>query len=285
MGWAAARCTGARFVYYPFELFGEQHYTVSRFWAKVERWLLRRGVDALITQNESRAGIYTQERGARVTPVIVHNYKPMKYVRARQQLRSLAGLRDDCRVVLYEGILQVGRSLDRLIESAQLLPPDTYLVLMGDKLGWWFSTGAPMLKNGKLAERVRVVPPVAHNDVIGYCADADVGVVIYDDKVRNNYYCSPGKLSDYVMAGVPVIAPDFPTIGPLIRELGIGETFASDAPAEIAAAISRVLEKPKALWQDQLKVASGKLAWETQERVFLSAVMNGKVNYRRGAAI
>ena len=111
-----------------------------------------------------------------------------------------------------------------------------------------------------------------HDDLPDWVADADAGVVIYDDAVRNNLYCEPGKLTDYLSVGVPVIAPDFPTVGPLVRALGIGVTFEGGRPEAIAEATRRCLAQPKESWGPALDAACAKLNWESQVPSLLAAV-------------
>jgi len=272
MGWLASEVLRSRFVYYPFELYGEQHVQVPRLWRRVELQILRRGVHALITQNEERARIYVQERGARVEPSIVHNYKRRQRVVRVGKLRTLLGLPDDVRIVLYEGSLSPGRWLEKLVESAPHLPDDTRLVFMGKKFSWWMQNVEPLLIAPEMARKILIVPEVSHSELLNYVADAEVGIIIYDDQVRNNYYCAPGKLSDYVLAGVPVVAPNFPTIAPIISHYAIGATFTSPEPVEIARAIIRVLSVPREAWQTALQRAQEDLVWETQAPGFLTAV-------------
>jgi glycosyltransferase involved in cell wall biosynthesis len=273
VGWLAATLLGSRLVYYPFELYGEQVLPVPTLLRKLEIQILSRGIDALITQNEDRAKIYLQERHARVKPIIVHNYKPRQKVNSSGKLRNLLCLPSECRIVLYEGILDMGRCLDRLVQAAVYLPEDSRLVLMGEtKLSWWTPVLEPMLNDPAIARKILVAPWVPQADLLEYVADADVGIIIYEPGPRNNYYCEPGKLSDYVFAGVPIAASGFPTIEPIIRRYGIGETFASPEPVEIAQAITSVLSVPKDTWQLALERAREDLAWETQVTAFLKAV-------------
>src|SRR3972149_6823947 len=68
MGWLAAGLWQSRLVYYPFELYGDQHAEAPFLWKRFESLLLSRGIDALITQNEERARIYLGERNARGEP-------------------------------------------------------------------------------------------------------------------------------------------------------------------------------------------------------------------------
>lgn len=273
VGWLAARIRRSLLVYYPFELFGEQHAKVSRFIKIFEKIFLRFSrVDVIITQNEERAKIYTRERWAQVQPVIIHNYKPWRPIQRTGRLRKQLQLSAHETIVLYEGLLLHGRWLEQLISAVQYLPKEVKLVFMGEQMKWWKEQAAPLTKDPKLEGRILVAPWVPADLVPEYIADADAGIIIYDNKVRNNIYCEPGKLSDYIMAGVPVIAPNFPTVGPIIKKYNIGAVFDHPEPQEIARAIQEVLALSHEQWQEPLKAAGQHLRWETQAPVFLRSL-------------
>lgn len=273
LGWPAARLLRSRLVYYPFEVFGEQHYAVPRILRAFEVQLLKRGVDAVITQNQQRANIYATERGARVPPAIVHNFKPARAVRPSGKLRARLGLPPECRIALYEGRLIEGRGLDRLVRAARHLAPLTRLVFMGEDEPWWSQRIQQWLRDPLIAGKVSRAPWVPLDEVAEYAADADVGVIIYDDAVRNNVYCEPGKLSDFVLAGVPVVVPDFPTVAPIVREYRIGAVFPGRAePETLAATIESVLAQPRESWAGPMARARAALVWETQVPEFLRTV-------------
>ena len=270
---AAKHALGSRIVYYPFEVLGEQAGRVNRFWNIFERFFISTQIDALITQNDRRAEIYRRERRSRVEPVIVHNYKPRAQgVHRPGRLRPLLGLGANERIVLYEGLLVHGRWLDKLVQSARYLADGAILVLMGETTPWWAQEGRRLLGDPETSRRVKIVPFVAHEELQEYIVDADAGIIIYDDSCRNNYFCEPGKLSDYVRAGIPVIAPDFPTIGPVLRRFGIGVAFSSPEPENIAAIINHVLATPGQEWAAGLRTAQRELVWETQEKRFVDTV-------------
>ena len=272
VGSIAAGLLRARLVYYPFELYGEQAFRVPERWKKLERHVLRTRIDSLITQNEERARIYVDERGARIAPTIVRNFKPFRGVAQSGDLRGLLGLAAQYRIVLYEGFLSGGRWLDKLILCAAYLPEDVRLVFIGRALRWWKEHAPSLLSASELSQKVLTLPWIPQEQLLEYVAAADVGIIIYDDQVRNNYYCAPGKLSDYVLAGVPVVAPDFPTIGPIIRDYGIGATFSGPEPGGIAVAINLVLSTPKEYWSTGLDRVRKDMVWETQVPIFLEAV-------------
>jgi glycosyltransferase involved in cell wall biosynthesis len=271
-----AKLRGLRFVYYPFELYGEQISRPRWTVAALERLMLRRWVDAVITQNEYRAAILAKERGSRVEPLIVHNYKRTREVRGPGRLRADLAIPAGKRVVLYEGYLVTGRWLDRLAEAVFHLPEDVVIVFLGEEQLKWLRRSEAALARPLASGRLIVAPPVPHDGLLDYVVDADVGVIIYDDKVRNNLFCEPGKLTDYVSAGVPIIAPDFPTIGKVVREHGLGACFDGGRPEVIAGAIMAVLERPKAEWEPALRRAASQLTWETQAQNLIAAASGGK---------
>ncbi len=108
--------------------------------------------------------------------------------------------------------------------------------------------------------------------LLEYVAGADVGVIIYDDSTRNNYLGEPGKLRDYVLAGVPVVVPNFPSIAPIVRRYRVGAIFDGPKPREIARTIAEVLGVPKSEWRGVLERAREFLVWETQVPKFLKAI-------------
>jgi glycosyltransferase involved in cell wall biosynthesis len=162
--------------------------------------------------------------------------------------------------------------LDKLVDSVRYLPDNVCLGFIGRKRRWWVEAVEPLLADADIGNKVIVGPLIPHDDLLSYVADADAGVIIYDDLVRNNYYCAPGKLSDYVLAGVPIIAPDFPTIGPVIERWNIGVTFPGSEPQEIAKAILEVLDTPRHKWDTSLDIARKELVWETQVPTLLQSV-------------
>lgn len=273
--WAClvAKLKGMRFVYFPFELYGEQIVKPNPVVAFLERLMLKRCVDAVITQNEGRARIFVEERGSRVQPLIVHNYKPIRpEERPAGRLRAKHGLSPDKKIVLYEGVIVDGRWLEFVAQSVLFLPEDVVLVMMGQEKLKWRQVHAEEIKEALGAGRLILAGPVPHEELLDYVADADVGVIIYDDSVRNNVFCEPGKLSDYIAVGVPVVAPNFPTIGPVVQGYGLGLCFDGHSPQAIAATLKAVLDQPKSRWAPALKRACAELTWETQVPNLLAAV-------------
>lgn len=270
----AAKLFSARLVYYPFELFGEQHFIVSEHWKKFETFLLKNFIEALITQNVLRAKEYREIRRSRVIPTVVHNYKPFTKVNQKGALRKILKLNRKIKIVLYEGHFIQGRWLLNLIKSVQYFPKNTVLVLIGKGADWWKENALPLLNNPHISKKVIILPWMRNQKLYATIPDADVGVIIYDNKKKNNLYCEPGKLSDYILCGIPVVVPNFPTIAPIVKRYKIGEIFFSPKPSVIAKAVNNILVKSKKKWRNNLIYAQKELIWEKQETKLLSVLLD-----------
>jgi len=265
-----------RLVYYPFELIGEQVKKPLFLETGIEKWLIRSTIDSLITQNVCRADVYEKERRARVKPVVVHNYKrihPKLPVFSQEEVFRKLDFLPDQRLIVYEGYLVAGRNLENLVLSLKYL--DKYIRIlfmgMGNKI-WWAETMEPIINQEDIRVRFTKLPFTTGDELHAIISAADVGVILYDNSCRNNYFCEPGKLSDYLEAGIPVIVPNFPTIRPVVDGHQIGVCIDENSPQAIAKAIITILSRTKEEWVENIMSARGMLSWETQEPGFVGAV-------------
>ena len=79
--------------------------------------------------------------------------------------------------------------------------------------------------------------------MIIYASSADLGVAPIENTCLSYYYCSPNKLFEYVIAGIPVIASNFPEMKKIILKYDIGETFDPSSPKDIAKVAKRALHR------------------------------------------
>jgi glycosyltransferase involved in cell wall biosynthesis len=270
IAWVAARFKGSKLLYHPYELFGEQTTRVTSFSKKIERLLLRNCVDGLITQNRFRADVYKLEKGCRVEPILVRNTKITKDCSFKGGLRFALSLQDDARIVVYEGHLIQGRSLEILVESMNyLVSRNVHLVFVGARTSWWLRVVEPKIKKYKLQNSIHLHPYVESKNIVDYISDADIGVLIYDNSCKNNIYCAPGKLSDYISARLPIVAPAYPPLVEIVGKYDIGVLFSSISPEEIAKAIDNALSNQKDVWQRRLELAELSYNWNVDRKVLL----------------
>jgi glycosyltransferase involved in cell wall biosynthesis len=266
ISWILAKIYKGKCIYHPFELYGEQTSKYSRVLLKIESALLNRGVDGVITQNIYRADVYEKERRSRIKPVLVRNTKNGAAVKPNGKLRERLSLRASTKIVLYEGHLIQGRMLDSLVEAMRYMRgSDVVLVLIGQVTDWWSKNCEPVIARFGLDEVVFQLPHVEHGRIIDFIADANLGVIIYDDSCRNNKYCAPGKLSDYLFAGIPIVCPAYPPLLDILGSFKIGLTFEKQSPIEISKKLKEVLSTPSEVWKSNILEALKDYNWESDK--------------------
>ena len=127
-----------------------------------------------------------------------------------------------------------------------------------------------------------VLPSGSYDKLLDLIAYSDAGIIIYDDSVMNNIYCEPGKLSDYVFAHIPIISPNFPTVGPIIKKFNIGIVFNNSQPESIAHAILEIIKKPREEWDSDLFAASKELTWEKEFTKLILLFIRNIITYGYG---
>lgn len=195
-----------------------------------ERWYWRRklrrlsgNVDAFITVNESIAAEHARRYPALPRAVVVRNaaVRPSSDPESRGLLRAAAKVRDDQRVLLYQGGYARHRGLEALLFASVELPPEWVVVMMG-----WGAHEARLrtiaLDVDPLGDRIRFLPPAAPEVLRDWTAGADLGVIPYENTCLNHWFCSPNKLWEYPVAGVPILASPFPELRREIEGAGIG---------------------------------------------------------------
>ena len=250
---------------------GDPHSLRNRFLRHLEQWLIPH-VDRLLVPNLSRAHVYHQRYHLRAEPTVILNCPPRSPVVKTNTLRERLGLSASTRVVLYHGTLMAGRALEELVLAARGFEADIVLVIIGEQNAFYHDVLKPLWARERLAERVLFLPYVPPDEIMSYVASADLGVVIYKNINLNNYLCAPTKLYEYFMAGVPVVACDFPEMRSLLEEYPVGHLFDPDTPSSIADAVNEFLSKERDR-EDELRhtlsLARERFNWEAESRKLL----------------
>jgi len=247
----AALINDSRLVYDAHELFPEINNRwvrlKKRYWTKVERRLLPK-CDAASTVNEFIA----DEMASRYRvppPTVIYNATnpPLGFDAANppNHLREALGLERETRIALFQGWMAEGRGLENLVLAAKHLPANIVIVMLG--FGDYRSKLEQMARTAGLTARVLFLDAVPQDKLVEYCASADVGLIPYQAVDLNNFYSSPNKLFDYIVAGLPIIANDLPFLRKMVVGHGLGLTAELHDAASYASAISLLLGNERLL--------------------------------------
>jgi len=204
--------------------------------AWIWRRMLRRHaqeVDLFITINDSIAGLLRQRDPVLPPAVVIRNAArlPTTAVRPDGRLRAAAGIESGQRVLLYQGGFQSGRGLPQLLRAAMTMPPGWMLVMMG------FGSMESELRGLAAridpdSRRIRFIPPAPHAELVHWTADADLGLIPYENTCLNHWFCSPNKLWEYPVAGVPMLVSPFPELRATVERHGVGRCLPEPLDAD-----------------------------------------------------
>lgn len=264
----AARIRQRPVLYRAHELHAETHRRVrfARFWRLLERILVPL-VDCVVTPEENRSQILHHEAGARRPPLTVMNCPPYRAPLRSDRLREMLRGRQlfPRFILLYQGLFAEDRCIAELIASAAHFADGIVLVLMGHGYGTYADL-TPMISDPL---RVVTLPRVPYDELLHYTASADAGVLLYRNTCRNNYYCAPNKIHEYMMMGLPVVTNDYPGMKAFVEGEHVGVSVNCEDPLQIAEAVN-LLARPDGPYRtfrtNALKVAAEKYNWEQQFR-------------------
>lgn len=226
-------------VYHAHELWSEMgpHIRFRSFWRWLEKRLIR-GIDLIVTPEENRARIYRDEYGAPEIPLVIANCPPFKPVSRGTILRELTAakeIKSSC-IVLYQGLITRERCIDEIVAATEFVGDNIALAIVGHGIDEW-SDPPSRIPPGR---RIVHLPHVAYEKLSDYTASADIGLLFYRNTCRNNYFCAPNKLYEYMMMGLPVITCNYPGLVAFVEGEEIGICVDPEDPRAIAGAINRI---------------------------------------------
>ncbi|MNO79834.1 GDP-mannose-dependent alpha-(1-2)-phosphatidylinositol mannosyltransferase [compost metagenome] len=119
-----------------------------------------------------------------------------------------------------------------------------------------------------LQHKVHFIPTVALAELPSYTASADIGVQPIENTCLNHYTTDSNKLFEYVIAGLPVVATDFPEIRKIVRGNDIGLLVPANNEPALSEAIKQLLTDTelRARFASNARSTARNLNWESQEK-------------------
>ena len=288
--WARAAIGNQLFAYDAHELFPEVPEVVGRprvqrMWQWVEDFIVPRA-HLRYTVGPALARLFGQ-RHAGLPFAVVRNV-PVVGVSQVEDARATLGranqatggqhtLADDAPILLYQGVLNIGRGLAQLLDAMPLVPARLVICGEGDcsadlrqhaqRLG--------LLATGQVEFRGYVRP----SELRQLTAQATVGIMLLENTGLSYYYSLANKFFDYVQAGIPQLCIDFPEYRALNTQYEVAALVPDLAPATIVAALARLLPggQPGAYYQHlaaNCRRARTEWNWQQEEKVLIDLYDN-----------
>lgn len=241
----AAQRRDVPLVYDSHEFWTEQSSLVDRplirnFWARLERRLIRRA-HRFITVSTSIARAL-QERYELEQVAVVRNLPPYRPPVQSDRIHAELQLAAGRPVVLYQGGFLTDNGLAEQIDAVAGLQEDFAFVLIGD--GPMEGALKKQVHCRNLEHQVYFISRVPFGELHSYTCSADLGLCLIKGTGKSFYYSLPNKLFEYLMAGLPVLASDFPDMRAVVEESGAGTVANPQNSGEIREKIRSLLIDP-----------------------------------------
>ena len=263
--WLAAKLSRSKLVYDAHEISTsrEGYNRLRKVVGFVEKQLMP-SANGTITTTDARAKYFARAYGVE-RPLVLQNRPRLVHSPRSNKIRDELGLVEPWPIVVYQGGLQAGRGLEKLIRCAQHVP-DCYFVLIGG--GRLTEPLMALAQQLNLQHKVHFIPTVALADLPGYTASADIGVQPIENTCLNHYTTDSNKLFEYVIAGLPVVATDFPEIRKIVRNNEIGLLVPANDEQALSDTLVRLLadRKLREHFSHNAQKTAQNLNWETQEK-------------------
>lgn len=192
------------------------------------------------------------------------------FARISEFTACAAGSRDNGPLLAYIGGITVDRCAPEMVQALALLErfPHVRLIMAGP-------IAPPGLRDTLAAlPGWRRVDYRGHQDrsgILGILAEARIGLVLFHH-LQNYLESQPVKLFEYMAAGMPVIAADFPRLREIVEGNRCGFCVPSRDVAAVAQAIDWLLAHPAEadeMGRRGREAAMNLFSWESEERVLL----------------
>lgn len=224
----------------------------DRLWA--------RRADAVITVNESIAHHIEKRYGVREVTVLRNT--PSIAVR---HVDGATGVLDGVArpLLMYVGGIQTHRGIEELIDAMTMIPNGT-LVAMGPGNDKYRATLAARAEAIGVTDRVLFTGIIPHDRLVATIAQGDLGFALIKNYCLSYYLSLPNKFFEYLHAGLPVIASNFPEMRALVERYEVGATTDPANAEEIARVTNDLLARPDDLarFRENARKAAEDVNWE-----------------------
>lgn len=209
----------------------------SPLYGKLESFYVNK-IDAMIVENHTRAAYNEKLYG--FYPNVLHNYpfKSIAKVKDKMDIHSILNIPSDEKILLYQGGIQVGRGLEKIIEATPMFVEGT-VVFIGD--GNQKEELIKLVERKNLQSRIRFLPKIPLGKLPKYTLNGYLGFQVLNNICFNHWSASSNKLFEYMMAQVPVVACSFPEIKKVVKENEVGICVDSHDPKDIARGVNELL--------------------------------------------
>jgi len=262
---------GSRVIYDTHELWADRNGRSEwRGWLIAAEALFVRAAHGCIVTSPGHADALARRYRIR-RPTVVRNIPDVE----RRPASATASGTGNATAV-YLGSVIAERGLEQAISALSGMP-DLCLRIIGPARPSYRSSLDALIQAHGLRDRVTIGEPVAPGAVVDVARSGSFGIALFQPSCRSYLLGLPNKLSEYALAGLPVLASDFPVHRRFVEELGAGILVDPTSPQAIADGYRALLEPDRqAAIRRQLERAHERLDWAKERTILEEAYVRAR---------
>jgi glycosyltransferase involved in cell wall biosynthesis len=239
-------------------------------------------IDLLIHASVERAD-YVKRLYSIPMPLVIENHAVMCKPASSDEIRIQCDVTGTDILLVYIGAIVPGtfKKVEIVIEALPFLKDYIHFVLIGPCTDINRRNLLKMADRLQISRRVHLLKAVPSAQLVPFISAADLSVIPMQATCLNEEFSALNKFSEACMAGLPIIASDYPNLHELIYKnpVGpVGETFDINNINSFIQAMDRCLgsTKRKMYRRNALLLARDHLNWSIEEKKLLNAYKNLK---------
>ena len=249
------------FVYYPYELYGQQYNKYKKIVLLLERIFIRNIYDVIVAPSEGRLTYY-KSINPNIQGCVIRNFKrfkPNKRVDSKQTKRIN---------LVYLGLVDYGRKLEEIVAHLEQLPSTYRLTFIGKVRKQWLRENQENLIYWISLGKLELIEAIPESTITERLSLYDIGLISYDDNCLNNRLCAPAKVTDYLHSDLPIIAPNLPGMKEIAELNSNIHLYSSTDVHSFFASLTEILPQLRIQAPGAISHSSSMLNWDNEYRSF-----------------
>jgi len=224
---------------------------VRKIWKAIERFCVPRFAKGY-TVSGGLAEQFEKEYGVKYE--VIRNMPP---------LRPLVPVPRE-KTLLFQGAVNEARGFEILIPAMRKIP--YRLIVCGD--GNFMEQLLRLIKENGVEEKIELKGMLPPEELQPIATRASLGLGLAESEGINQYHALPNKFTDYMHAGLPQLAMNYPEYRKINREYPVAVLIDKLDIDEVARTINRIMEDQQLLHSMEANALKARLVynWEEEEK-------------------
>ena len=201
---------------------------------------------------------------------IIYNYPSKAFIKKSPNRLPLSIPKNNIKII-YQGVLQKGRGITKLIDLANH-NDSISVVVVGD--GEHHNYFLNYNQKYNINENVHFIGKIPYLELLNITSQCDIGWALITKKGLSNQFALPNKLFEYLVSGIPTIASNLPNISNIFNKYRVGEIVQSNTIEECNNMIIKIY-KNRDEYTKTIVVAAKNFTWDIQHGKFME-IVSGK---------